>query len=69
MRHFLYYSARFSPKNAAVIVGMAIVAPYFVNFTNDISTFCFFKRPIHIIPARAPIGVKNAPIFEPMIDA
>ena len=30
---------------------------------------CFFKIDIHIIPARAPIGVRYAPIFEPTIDA
>ena len=40
-----------------------------INFKKVILTDCSFKILIHIIPARAPIGVKNAPILLPIIVA
>ena len=36
---------------------------------KDSFTPWFLSIPVHIIPARAPTGVKNAPKFEPITDA
>ena len=63
------YITNINVRIAASIVGIPIINPYSVNFKNVISTPCFFKILIHIIPARAPIGVKYAPMFEPIIVA
>ena len=41
--------------------------PYLINVTKENFTSCFFAKSINIIPANAPIGVKNAPKFDPII--
>lgn len=55
--------------NAEKIVGIATGAPYLTKDMNENLTCCFFSIEDHIIPASAPIGVRNAPMFEPMIAA
>lgn len=46
-----------------------MITPYFIKSKNPYLTFCLAIKPVNIIPAKAPIGVKNAPIFEPIIEA
>ena len=55
-----------SPQSAAVIDDIPIIAPYFINLAKDSAIPFLRKRFDHIIPARAPTGVKNAPMFDPI---
>lgn len=41
--------------------------PYLTKRKKPNLIFCFFKIPSHIIPASAPMGVKNAPMLEPIM--
>ena len=43
------------------------MTPYKQNLQNEKGTLFFFNMSIHIIPAKAPIRVKNAEIFELII--
>ena len=43
-----------------------IIEPYFIKDKKLKSSPCFFSIDIHMIPAKAPIGVKQAPILDPM---
>ena len=55
--------------NATNRVGIAIITPYFVNVKKlNLTLFCL-SIDNHIMPANAPIGVKKAPMFVPIIDA
>ena len=51
-----------------ISVGIDIITPYFMKSKKLNLISCFFKMLNHIIPAKAPIGVKKAPIFDPIID-
>ena len=52
-----------------VITGIEITAPYFIKSTKVKRTLFSLINPENIIPAKAPIGVKNAPILLPIIEA
>ena len=56
----------YKPANAAVIVGIAITTPYLTKSTNENFTSYLFTKEENIIPASAPIGVKNAPMLLPI---
>ena len=58
-----------NPSRDTVSVGREMIAPYLMKSKKLNLISCFFKIDNHIIPAKAPIGVKNAPIFDPIIDA
>ena len=58
-----------NPSSDTAKVGIDIIAPYLMKSKKLNLISCFFKMDNHIIPARAPIGVKKAPIFEPIIEA
>ena len=50
-------------------VNIEIIEPYFTKSLNEYLISYLLTNFVNIIPARAPIGVKKAPIFEPMIVA
>ena len=52
---------------AIIIVGIEIRIPYFIKVKKENSTSFFFRIDIHIIPAKAPIGVRKAPMLDPAI--
>ena len=52
-----------------VIVGRATMIPYFEKSKNENLTSCSLSRLINIMPARAPIGVRNAPMLLPIMEA
>lgn len=56
-------------NNATNNVGMAIIIPYKENCLKDNFTSWSFTSPVNMIPANAPIGVKKAPMLEPIIKA
>ena len=58
-----------SPKNVASKTNGTIMLPYLTKSMKRYCTFCFLSNDIHIIPAKAPTGVRYAPIFEPAIVA
>ena len=41
-----------------------MITPYLIKSLKEYLTLCFANKLVNIIPARAPIGVKKAPIFE-----
>ena len=51
-----------------MIVGNVIIAPYLIKVINENLISYLFTSEENIIPANAPIGVKNAPILLPMIE-
>ena len=69
---FLYklkFIVKSKQDKAIVIIGKEIITPYLTNCPNEYFTPCLFTKFVNIIPARAPIGVKKAPILLPMIEA
>ena len=48
-------------------VGIEIIPPYFIKSKNVYFISYFFIKDVNIIPASAPIGVKNAPKLDPII--
>ena len=48
------------------MAGTATVAPYFTKRIKEKGTPWSWSWPVHMIPARAPVGVKKAPRLEPM---
>ena len=54
-------------RSVATSVGIATITPYFIKLKKPYLISYFFRIDSHIIPAKAPIGVKNAPIFDPII--
>ena len=50
-------------------VGIDTIKPYFINFLNGSSIPYRLRIDDHIMPARAPTGVRYAPILEPAIQA
>ena len=52
-----------------MIMGREITTPYFTKSKNEYLVSCSLTRLVNIIPARAPVGVKNAPILLPIIEA
>ena len=65
---FLPYTACniHTPKSAADKAGTAIILPYFIKLGKEKSIPWLFTMFIHIIPAKAPTGVKTAPRLLPM---
>ena len=51
------------------MVGKAITEPYFMKCLKVKFTPCSSNRFVNMIPARAPIGVRKAPILLPTIEA
>lgn len=54
---------------AAKIAGIPVINPYFIKSKKEYFTPSLFTILLHIIPARAPAGVKKAPILDPAIEA
>ena len=55
-------------NNALIIrLGIPIISPYFMKFKNPYFTSHLLNIFDHIIPARAPTGVRMAPRLDPMI--
>ena len=50
------------------MTGIAIIAPYFIKVINENLISYLFNNDVNMMPAKAPIGVKKAPIFEPIIE-
>ena len=48
------------------MAGTATVAPYFTKRIKEKGTPWSWSWPVHMIPARAPVGVKKAPRLEPI---
>ena len=48
---------------------MEIIAPYFMKSKNENRTLFSFTNPENTIPASAPMGVKNAPMLLPIMEA
>ena len=51
------------------ITGKEIKEPYLTKSMNVYRVSCLFTNEVNMIPARAPVGVKKAPILLPTIDA
>ena len=64
---FKTYNVINNSNKATDNVGIAIINPYLIKLTKLYLTSCLLTKSVNIIPANAPIGVKKAPIFEPMI--
>ena len=54
---------------AIVMTGKEITTPYLMKSINVNLTSFSFTSPVNIIPAKAPIGVKKAPMLLPIIEA
>ena len=54
---------------AVVIVGIANIAPCLIKSRKENFTSYSFNNEINMIPAKAPIGVRKAPMLLPMIEA
>ena len=62
-----YYNTIANPSKALKMVGIEIIKPYFIKSKKVYFTFCLAIKSVNIMPASAPIGVKNAPTLEPII--
>ena len=62
-----FYNVINNSNKATDNVGIAIIKPYLIKLTKLYLTSCLLTKSVNIIPANAPIGVKKAPILEPMI--
>ena len=51
------------------MVGMAMRTPYFTKSRKENFTSYFRSNDENMMPAKAPIGVKKAPMLLPMIEA
>ena len=51
------------------IIGNEIIAPFFIKSKNEYFVSCSLTRLVNMIPAKAPVGVKKAPILLPTIEA
>ena len=51
------------------MIGRDIIAPYLTKSTNEYFVSCSLTKLVNIIPARAPVGVRKAPMLLPTIDA
>ena len=60
------YIHRNRPSNAAPMAGKDSNTPYFKKVRFWKGTPQLRRSPDHMIPAKAPIGVKKAPMFEPI---
>ena len=52
-----------------MIVGIETIDPYLIKSRKLKRMLCLLTKEVNIIPASAPIGVKNAPILLPIIEA
>ena len=50
-------------------MGREIIAPYFIKSKKVYLVSCSLTRLVNMMPASAPVGVKNAPILLPMMEA
>jgi hypothetical protein len=57
------------PSKAAEMVGMAMRMPYFTKSRKENFTSYFLRSDENMMPAKAPIGVKKAPMLLPMTEA
>ena len=64
-----YYIKNSNILKATVITGREITAPYLMKSRNVNLTLFSLTNQENIMPAKAPIGVKKAPILLPMIEA
>lgn len=55
--------------NATVMTGKETIRPYSTKSKNVNFTLLCLTKSENIIPANAPIGVKNAPMLLPIIEA
>lgn len=62
----MVYIDRNRPSNAAPMAGKDSNTPYFKKVRFLKGTPQLRRSPDHMIPAKAPIGVKKAPMFEPI---
>ena len=62
-----FYNTINKPNNAIEAVGIAIITPYLTKSRNENLTSYLLSNEVNIIPAKAPIGVKNAPMLLPII--
>ena len=56
-------------NNATVITGIELITPYFTKSKKEYFVSCSEISVVNIIPAKAPVGVKKAPILLPTIEA
>lgn len=64
---FSYFINKYKEAKATVIVGKEMISPYLEKSKNENLTSYFFNKEENMIPAKAPIGVKKAPILLPII--
>ena len=65
----IFYIIINKESSDTINTGIAIGAQYLIKSKKLNLTCSSFNILIHIIPASAPIGVKYAPMLEPMIEA
>lgn len=58
-----------SPMSEAAKAGTESRTPYLTNLPKENGTPWSCNCPVHMMPAKAPVGVKNAPKFEPTTEA
>ena len=63
----VFYNSIDNINKLIVIVGIDIIIPYFTKSIKRYLILYFESKLVNIIPANAPIGVKKAPILEPII--
>ena len=56
-------------SKAVIIVGIDMIIPYLIKSKNEYFTSYLFNNEENIIPAKAPVGIKKAPILLPIIEA
>ena len=56
-------------NNATVITGIELITPYFIKSKKEYFVSCSEISVVNIIPAKAPVGVKKAPMLLPTIEA
>ena len=66
-KSMLDFPQELKDKIATASVGRLTIAPYLMNSVKPYFTLYLSVSSVNIIPASAPIGVKNAPILLPTI--
>ena len=56
-------------NNATVITGIELITPYFTKSKKEYFVSCSEISVVNMIPAKAPVGVKKAPMLLPTIEA
>ena len=66
---YIIHNDKDKPSNATVIVGRAMRKPYLTKSKKEKRTSYLLSSPENMIPAKAPSGVRNAPMLLPIMVA